>query len=430
MNSDVIRPYIEELRLRAFKSYQHATLPLGPLTVLHGPSGAGKSNALDALAVLSRLAGGAPVAQALEGGRPVRGGVAGCAPHGRDAFALGVTLRTAAGPVRLDVAVRTDGGARIARERLTGGGRVLLETGERDAGRGRTNVTWHNDSRQGDIRAPFDDGGLITAQIPLRVAGASAGERKVLAAAEQVLTALREVYTADPEPRLMRGWATADPGARLAGSAANISAVLARMQGECRHRYGRLVRALRAAAPHPLAELGVRRRAGRGGADRVMAYFDEGVLGRTALDRAADGMLRHLAFAAVLLTGADVLDVDPAGEVPWERRLLTVAAEDLGAGLARGQVAELLHLARDMAGSGHARVLAVLQDPEPARRVAAAELVACGRDPVTGLSVLVPEAVRVPPQSARAAEGGGPGRVGVPVAGVPVAGGAGGAVPE
>jgi hypothetical protein len=316
-------------------------------------------------------------------------------------------VRTDAGPVQLDVAVRTDDGVRVTRERLVGGGRTLLETGEQDTGRGRINVTWHNDSRQGDIRAPFPSDTLITAQVPLRVAGSSAGERRVLAAAEQVLTALREVFAADPVPRLMRGWAVADPGARLVGSAANISAVLARMQGECRHRYSRLVKALRAAAPHPLTGLDVERRAGRGRTPEVLAAFDEGELGRTTADRAADGMLRYLAFAAVLLTGADVLDVDPAGEVPWEQRLLTVAAEDLGAGLARDQAAQLLRLAREMGDSGHARVLAVLQDAEFAREAAGAELVACGRDPLTGCSVLQPEPARVPAQQPRDADGSG-----------------------
>ncbi|WP_055588579.1 AAA family ATPase [Peterkaempfera griseoplana] len=413
MSSDVVRPHLEELRLRAFKSYHRAVLPLSPFTVLHGPSGAGKSNALDALAVLSRLAIGEPAGHSLDGGGSgpladaVRGGSAGCTPYGERGFVLGCTVRTGGGPVRLDVAVGTTDGVRIVRERLTDDAGPLLDTGEQDVARGRINVTWHNDSRQGDIRAPFPSDTLLTAQLPLRVAGSSTGERRVLAAAEQVLTALREVFTADPVPRLMRGWATADPGARLTGSAANISAVLARMQGECRHRYGRLVAALRAAAPHPLTGLGVERRpVDRSRRTQVLAAFDEGEAGRTTVDRASDGMLRYLAFAAVLLTGADVLDVDPASEVPWERRLLTVATEDLGAGLARPQTAQLLALAREMGGSGHARVLAALQDAECARSAAGAALVACGRDARTGRSVLEPESPRVPEQLPRSEAGG------------------------
>lgn len=60
---------ITGLRLTAFKSYQDAELPLAPLTVLIGRNGSGKSNALDALEVLSRLAQGEEVRDALDGNR-------------------------------------------------------------------------------------------------------------------------------------------------------------------------------------------------------------------------------------------------------------------------------------------------------------------------------------------------------------------------
>ncbi|MFC8451686.1 AAA family ATPase [Kitasatospora sp. NPDC057223] len=415
------RPTVEELRLTSFKSYRRATLALSPLTVLHGPSGVGKSNALDALAVLSRLALGEEITDSLDGipgacgplAVPVRGGLLGCVPHGRNAVILGCTVRSAAGTVRLELVVRTDGPVRVARERLTLDGRTLVETGEQDVPNRKVNVTWHNDSRQGDIRAPFPSSSLITAQIPLRVAGSSAGERKVLAAAEHLLTALREIFPLHPVPALMRDWTRADPQARLVGTAANISAVLARLKGECSRRYGHLLKVVQSAAPHPLLGLDVARR-GPETDERLLAVFDEGVLGRTGADQASDGMLRHLAFSAVLLTGAGVLDVDPAAEVPWAHRQLTVLAEDIGAGLSTEQTASLLRLARDMCGRRHLRLLASLQEPAAARPLpgeepggageqpAGLELVECRRDPASGHSVLRPEPPRVPAQYARA----------------------------
>ncbi|WP_327069185.1 ATP-binding protein [Kitasatospora sp. NBC_01250] len=405
-----LRPTVEELRLTSFKSYRRATLPLAPLTVLHGPSGVGKSNALDALAVLSRLAHGEEVRPSLDGiggaggplAAPIRGGLLGCVPHGRNAIILGCTVRSCAGPIRLELVIRTDVRVRVAREWLACDGRTLMETGEQDVAGGRVNVSWHNDSRQGDIRAPFPSGSLITAQLPLRVAGSSAGERKVLAAAEQMLTALREVFPVHPVPALMRGWARPDPQARLLPSAANVSAVLARLQGECPRRYGRLLKAVQAAAPHPLLGLDVARR-GTQVQERLLAVFDEGVLGRTGADQASDGMLRVLAFAAVLLTGADVLDVDPAIEVPWARRQLAVLAEDVGAGLATEQTASLLRLAREMCDKEHLRLLAAVQDPAAAQSVDGIELVECRRDPTSGHSVLRSPAHRVPPQPGGAA---------------------------
>ncbi|MEU6233082.1 ATP-binding protein [Kitasatospora sp. NPDC047058] len=438
------RPTVEELRLTSFKSYRRASLPLAPLTVLHGPAGVGKSNALDALAVLSRLALGEEITDSLDGlpGRPgplaapVRGGLAGCVPHGRNALILGCTVRSADGPIGLEVVVRTDGPVRIAREQLTLDGRTLVETGEQDLRHQRINVSWHNDTRQGDIRAPFPNTALITAQLPLRVAGSSAGERTVLAAAEQLLTALREVFPVHPVPALMRGWARPDPQARLLSTAANISAVIARLSNECSRRYGQLLRVVQSAAPHPLLGLDLARR-GIGTGERVLAVFDEGVLGRTGADQASDGMLRHLAFAAVLLTGAGVLDLDPAAEVPWAHRQLTVLAGDLGAGLGTEQTASLLRLARDMAGRNQLRVLAALQEPAAAREALGGDgelppgvaLVECRRDPGSGHTVLRAETARVPAQGGARGAGadGVGGAVTSPVTG-PVAGGAPGAV--
>src|SRR5215475_6823592 len=45
---------LEEVHLTAFKSFQNATLPILPLTVLTGRNNSGKSNALDGIEVLSR----------------------------------------------------------------------------------------------------------------------------------------------------------------------------------------------------------------------------------------------------------------------------------------------------------------------------------------------------------------------------------------
>ncbi|WP_280666327.1 MULTISPECIES: AAA family ATPase [unclassified Kitasatospora] len=402
------RPTVEEVRLTSFKSYRRATLPLSPLTVLHGPSGVGKSNALDAVAVLSRLALGEEIGPSLDGiggasgplAAAVRGGLLGCVPHGRNAIILGCSVRSSAGPIRLELVIRTDGRVRVARECLTLDGRTLVETGEQDVGNGRINVTWHNDTRQGDIRAPFPSSSLIVTQIPLRVAGSSPGERMVLSASEHLLTALREIFPVHPVPALMRGWVRPDAEARLLPSAANISAVLARLQGECTRRYGRLLKAVQAAAPHPLLGLDVARR-GTAAQERLLAVFDEGVLGRTGADQASDGMLRLLAFAAVLLTGAAVLDLDAAVEVPWAHRQLTVLAEDLGAGLAAEQTASVLRLALEMCDKEHVRLLAALQDAAAARQLAGVELVECRRDPRSGHSVLRPESACVPAQGTR-----------------------------
>ncbi|MEZ0089574.1 AAA family ATPase [Streptacidiphilus sp. EB129] len=380
------RATVCELRLGAFKSYAGSVLPLAPITLLHGASGAGKSNALDGLAALSGLAGGAELPDALAG---VRGGLAGCVPHGQQGFRLGCAVAApGGGTVRLEVAVRVDGGPRIVAERLTeqspdgGAPRVLLATGAEDPARSRINALWHSDGRQGDIRAPLSATALLTAQLPLRVAGANPAERRVLAGAEAVLTALREVFPVDPVPALMRGWVPAADDSRLRTSAQNLSAVVARIQGECRIRYGVLVRSMRAASPYPVRELRVLRES-RDGVERVIAALDEGTA-----DLLSSGLLRQLAFTTVLLTGPGVLQMESAAEVPDPERLLTVLAEDLDAGLGDEQVGELLRVAGEVVARGHVRLLATAREVPVAAAKEGALALRCRRDPATGCSVL------------------------------------------
>ena len=80
------QPVVTELRLTAFKSFRDAVLRFQPITILIGQNGAGKSNILDGLEVLSRLALGETLADALDSrrreGGPIRGGSRGCARVG------------------------------------------------------------------------------------------------------------------------------------------------------------------------------------------------------------------------------------------------------------------------------------------------------------------------------------------------------------
>ena len=67
---DMAGSWLCEFRLPAFKSVRDARFPLQQyLTLLVGRNGSGKSNVLDGLAVLSALASGATIRDALDGGR-------------------------------------------------------------------------------------------------------------------------------------------------------------------------------------------------------------------------------------------------------------------------------------------------------------------------------------------------------------------------
>ncbi|RXS69673.1 biotin transporter BioY, partial [Streptomyces sioyaensis] len=208
MNTDSVRPAVTELRLSAFKTHRGVTLPLGPLTLLSGGSGSGKSSALQAYAILARLGSGESLARALA---EVAGGPSACVPtgarpdgQGRRGFRIGCTVDGPAGPVSLDLAVQAEPELRIVGERLTGGGETLLTTALTDPTRPAVQAAWHTAGATPVTRAPLPDDRLGTSLLPLRVAGKTAGQRLVLAAAEQVVVALRSAFVCDPRPEVMR----------------------------------------------------------------------------------------------------------------------------------------------------------------------------------------------------------------------------------
>ncbi|GLX21317.1 MULTISPECIES: ATP-binding protein [Streptomyces] len=352
------RPAVTELRLSAFGPHRAAAFPLGPVTLFTGPSGSGKTQALDAYRALAALASGATLREAFPdpGSRvPERALPDG---GGRRGFRLGCTVDGPSGPVRLDLAVQAEPVLRIAGERLSQDGRILLATALRDPRRRTVEAAWFTGGTVGVTRAPMPDDRLGTGLLPLRVAGSTAGQRRVLAAAEQVVVALRAVFACDPDPGRMRAPVPAGEG-RLRTDCGNLADVLRRTRHECGTRHALLAGAARTGCTGPVAGLDVR--AAAGGAGLVAAVLDRGP-GRpaTGLDRLGAGELRFLALALVLLTGPGVLEVDPAAELLSARQALTVLADGLDRDLDRRQAAELLRLALLSGGRGHIRLVAAV----------------------------------------------------------------------
>lgn len=350
------RPVISELRLSAFGRHRSAAFPLGPVTLFAGPSGSGKSQVLAAYEALAGLGSGATLETVFpDPGARIPDGAVPDAQR-RRGFRLGCTVDGPAGPVRLELAVQAEPALRIVGERLSQGGQILFATALRDPGRRSVQASWLTGGAVGVTRAPLPDDRLGTALLPLRVAGSTAGQRQVLAAAEQVVVALRSVFACDPRPDRMR--APVPPGeGRLLSDCANLADVLRRTRHECGTRHALLAGAARTGCAGPVAGLGVR--APAGGA--VTAVLDRGP-GRpaTELARLGSGELRFLALALVLLTGPGVLDMDPAAELLSARQALTVLADGFDHGLDGGQAGELLRLALLSCGRGHVRLVAAV----------------------------------------------------------------------
>ncbi|WP_123082720.1 ATP-binding protein [Streptomyces sp. ADI95-16] len=351
-----MRPVLTELRLSAFASHRRAAFSFGPVTLLAGASGSGKSQVLGAYEALAALGSGAtleevfPEPSALVPERAVPDA------DRRRGFRIGCTVDGPVGPVRLDLAVQAEPELRVVGERLSVGGEVLLSTALRDPGRRSVQAAWLTGGAVGVTRAPLPDDRLGTALLPLRVAGATAGQRRVLAAAEQAVVALRSVFACDPRPDRMR--APVPPGeGRLLGDCANLADVLRRTRHECGTRHALLARAARTGCAGEVAGLDVRAPAG----GPVTALLDRGPgLPATELGRLGAGELRFLALALVLLTGPGVLAVEPATELPSARQALTVLADGLDRDLDRRQGDELLRLALMACGRGHVRLVAAV----------------------------------------------------------------------
>lgn len=469
MNTDTVRPAVTELRLSAFKTHRGVTLPLTRLTLLSGESGSGKSSALQAYEILARLGSGESLARAVG---EVAGSPAACVPagarpdeQGRRGFRIGCTVDGPAGPVSLDLAVQAEPELRIVGERLTGGGETLLTTALTDPNRPAVQAAWHTAGATPVTRAPLPDDRLGTSLLPLRVAGKTEGQRLVLAAAEQVVVALRSAFVCDPRPEAMRGVGAGGTGGagrdggcgadgaggagrgagarrsgrgagsgggpgkpggsggaagaagawgarkrkgsgggeagswgrdtegmrgegRLRSSCDNLPAVLERTSQECARRHAVLVAAVREACAGPVEGLRAVPRqagatghgaadaagvagpagssgpqAGAAGAVGVRAVLDRGALGELPVEQLGDGELRFLALALVLLTGPEVLAMDPVGEVPSAHQQMTVMADGMDRCMDPRQARELVSLALRMTDRGHVRLLGTVRDP-------------------------------------------------------------------
>ncbi|MEV6315615.1 ATP-binding protein [Streptomyces sp. NPDC051776] len=367
------RPTVTELRLSSYKSHRGTVFTLGPLTVLAGPSGSGKSTALEAYAALSRLGGGATLGEVFPD-------AAACVPERarpdaqhRRGFRIGCTVGGPAGVVRLDVAVQAEPELRVVGERLTCDGQILLSTALRDPGRSTVQAAWHTAGAVPVTRAPLPDDRLGTALLPLRVAGKTAGQRMVLAAAEQTVVALRAAFVCDPQPETMRAPVAVGEG-RLWRGCGNLAEVLRRTRAECATRHAALVAACRAGCGGAVEDLAAEWL----GDGNVRAVLDRGAQGVTPVGRLGDGELRYLALALVLLTGPGVLEMDPAAEVLPARQTLTVLADGLDRCMDRRQARELLALAVRMGERGHVQLVGSVRDAEAASAVPGVSVVDLG----------------------------------------------------
>ncbi|MFF0775479.1 AAA family ATPase [Nonomuraea wenchangensis] len=399
---------LKQLRLTEFKTFRDTVLPMGDMTVLIGRNSSGKSNALDALEVLSRLAEGGDIVDALDSRRAdegaLRGGIAGCPPHGSDTFSLGCDIfnldRALNGYIalRFDVTIRLRPEPEIVAESLFGfsekrrktrdiAGRffhTLLQTTSEPAGSGSIEASWYNGRPGRDPRAAFRSSRLLTAQLPLRLEQSTEAERRVATAAQDVLDTLRGVFHLDPVPHLMRQYVPSRD-IRMRRTAENLSAVVAHLKHTDPQSYRRLLQHAQALVDHEISDLEIIR---SDLDDLMLALREDDAI--TPAREMSDGLLRFVAIATTLLGRGQDLDLsrrDISGTPPSP--LLVI--EELENGLHPSQASQLLQLVKNATREDHADVVFTTHSPALLSALAPedhAKVLVCSRDRATGASTL------------------------------------------
>lgn len=386
-------PHLEQLRLTRFKSFRDATLPLRDLTLLIGRNGGGKSNVLDALHVLSRLAEGEDLREAIDGsrreGQGVRGGVRGSAPYGETSFALGCTVAWGEDLVDLDLEVQVEPDVQVVFERLAhrparGRARLLLESEPPRPGLVDLAASYFDGRRGAAPTVVFRSDRLLTAQVPTKVPATTKGARDLHAAALAVLGALRAVFILDPVPALMRQYVPARDSV-LRRQADNLSAVVFELTRDP-SRSERLAELVRALPEQQVTEVGVE----SSQLGDVILTLRERFGGESVPVSArvmSDGMLRFLAFAAALLEAPEI-GAEPDGGAETQ-----LVIEEVENGLHPSQAAQLVQLIKRESALRRVRTLATTHSPALLSALEPADhdgVILCRRDPETAVSELVP----------------------------------------
>ncbi|WP_230984733.1 AAA family ATPase [Microbispora oryzae] len=378
------------------------------MSVLIGRNSSGKSNALDGLEVLSRLAAGGDIVDALDSRRgdegALRGGIEGCPPHGADRFRLGCSViapNRMAGDgyfwTQLDVTVQVrpepeiieetfrglSGRRRNTRDLTTRNLHTLMTTLESPPGLGSIDARWYRGARGRDPRASFRSTRLLTAQLPLRLARDTRAEQLVAEAAEDMLEALEGVFHLDPVPHLMRQYV---PGrdVRLRRTGENLSAVIGQMAERNPEQFAQLLELVRELVEHEVTGIEVI----RSELNDVMLALREG-RATTPAREMSDGLLRFMAIATTLITQGRDVDLGGAQD---QTRSVTVVIEELENGLHPSQAGKALGLVRRAVRDDGAQVVFSTHSPALLAQLSADDhksVIVCSRDPETRESTLV-----------------------------------------
>lgn len=303
---------LRSLTLDGFKSFRHASVPLGPFTLLVGTNASGKSNVRDALRFLHGCAQGYTLAEVMDekwgpGGallwRGVRGGAREIAWYGIDSFSVQIEAETSKGGRLLyRIQVRLAGDKKVPevrREMLERNGQMVFDSDppQDPVNQGFPLHLRVRFQRRGRSRSPGPTRlYLSTSPILSQVAEDEGVDKKVRELVRSLVKELQEMRFLDLSPDAMRE--PAAPGHRILGDRGeNLSSVLFHIANDPQ-RKAALLAWLRALTPLDVVDLQFREDL----LGRVLVYLVEGSSHQTSAASASDGTLRFLALAAALLS--------------------------------------------------------------------------------------------------------------------------------
>lgn len=382
---------ISTLRISNFKSFESADLPLSPLTLLIGANASGKSNALEALQLLSWMAGGRRLGNIGFAMKDAELAIRGTA--------LDLTWTGEGGPIELGCSLDkdTDGhslhltiqlgvereGLRVVGEELSCPEQSphlpLYRVTEPASQHGREMQVEYNNFARGGHKPRItcvDEQPVFTQLLtPARFGAHHEKSQQVIpSAARRLQAALEGVLFLDPNPRAMRGYSFISEH-RLHGDGSNLSGVLHGLteSGNLKEEVLDFIRALPEQDILDISYL-------VGPRDEVMVQLEESFGGNHKPREAAllsDGTLRVLAIAAALLSV-------PPGSM--------VVIEEIDNGVHPSRAAHLLQRIQDVAAQRALRILLTTHNPALLDSLPSAALphvVACFRDAASGSSRLV-----------------------------------------
>jgi len=391
---------LRSLRLTAFKSFRDVTVPIENLTVLTGRNSSGKSNILDGIEVLSRLAGGEDLRDALDGrrreGGPIRGGSRGCAPHGLDYFALGCDVSLGENTYQYDVTVQIEPKLRVTRECLIGPApdpesgtveqrQLLLVRGSEDP---HTELWADLNPRHHPISGLGWHGNrLLLSEVSAAIRPQD-NVKPVAQSAQAVVAALRKVFHLDPVPHLMRDYANKrDADLRRTGE--NISAAIAHLQDADNDTFQKLTRLIQEVADERISGIEI---SPSTLGDVMLALREEAEDHQlTSAREMSDGLLRFMAIATALLTADRGLDVDGIASAEALSGAVLLVVEEIENGLHPSQAARILSLIRETSHREGVQVALTTHSPALLNALPGElnhNVLVCYRDPETGFSKL------------------------------------------